>query len=543
MCQDVALSSQDSQLRFGYDAERTLTNSIIEQLAHRVGADRFDLWFGNGDCFCLSKNGSTAGGAARAVAESVDESDQHMDRRDDQVRVAVAADNSFSLQRLQSTFGKDIRWVVDRVCGPQCAVEFVVRKNENFIDSSTRFDGAIVPVATVKSSPLMSPSMEPSNHGVALQTETADRSPNRLQGQSVGHAVSHTGSPAPPRKRDLRSFHFGHENRLAEASVSQLFERPGQFSPFFVYGPTGCGKTQLLESIVSDYRRRLRLRRCVYLSAEQFTSLFVGSLRGGEGLPMFRRKYRDLDLLVIDDVQFFAGKKATINEFQHTLDNLIRLGKQVIVSADRPPLELSSLGGDLHTRLTSGLTCPLNYPGLAGRIKIAKQMCEDRQMTLSSNVLELICEKMTRDVRRISGALNRLHALSLSTGMSITPEVAQSELSDLFLACGGNSTSMLSIETAVCDFCGVKPHDLKSSSRSKQVSTARMLAMYLSRRYTSSAFSEIGDYFGGRSHSTVIAAQKKVASWIERNEGVSLAHATYPAKDVLHRLESNLRIG
>ncbi len=341
----------------------------------------------------------------------------------------------------------------------------------------------------------------------------------------------------------LGSFWFGEENRLAKASTEQLIEQPGQFSPFLVYGPTGSGKTHLLEAIVNDFRRKLRLRRCVFLSAEQFTSLFINSLRGGTGLPMFRRKYRDLDLLAIDDVQFLAGKRATLNEFQFTVDNLIRNGKQVIVSADRPPLELTSLGGDLGARLTAGLTCPLRYPGFEGRMQIARQMCAQRKFSLPTGVLELICERLTRDVRRLSGALNRLHAIAISSNMKITPEIAQTELCDLFALGSGNSTTMLSIEHAVCEFCGIKPAELKSVSRRKQICTARMLAMYLSREYTSSALSEIGDYFGGRSHSTVIAAKRKVSQWIEDNQGVSLPHATYPAKDVISRIEANLRIG
>ncbi len=349
-----------------------------------------------------------------------------------------------------------------------------------------------------------------------------------------------------PGKRvcqSLKSFWFGDENRLAEAGVSQLFEQPGQFSPFFVHGSTGCGKTHLLDAITNDFRRRLGLRRCVFLSAEQFTSQFISSLRGGSGLPVFRRKYRDLDLLAIDDVQFLAGKNATLNEFQYTIDHLIRNGKQIVVSSDRPPMELDFLGRDLSARLTAGLTAPLRYPGMEGRLKIASKMCSDRNFKLSRKVLELVCSRLSRDIRRLSGAVNRLHAVALSTNSRITPEIAETELCDLFSVSSGGNTTMVSIEQAVCEFCQVKPAELKSASRKKRVSAARMLAMYLSRQYTSSAFSEIGDYYGGRSHSTVIAAQRKVAQWIDKNEGIPLPHATYVAQEAIQRIESNLRIG
>jgi chromosomal replication initiator protein len=279
------------------------------------------------------------------------------------------------------------------------------------------------------------------------------------------------------------------------------------------------------------------MKRCVFLSAEQFTSEFVGSLRGGMGLPEFRRKYRDLDLLAIDDIQFLAGKRATLGEFQHTIDNLIRTGKQIIVTSDRPPIELGHLGSDISARLSGGLTCPLEYPDLEGRISIVRKMCADRNMNLPNSVVEMICEQLTRDVRRLSGAVNRLHAYSVSIGQAMTPELAQKVLCDLFSLSGPNCTSMVTIEQAVCEFCGVAPNELKSPSRQKRISSARMLAMYLSRQYTGSAFSEIGEYFGGRSHSTAIAAERKVAKWIEENEGIKLPHAVYPAKEVVRRID------
>lgn len=258
---------------------------------------------------------------------------------------------------------------------------------------------------------------------------------------------------------------------------------------------------------------------------------------------MFRRKYRDLDLLLIDDIQFLAGKRATIIEFQHTIDELARNGKQVIVSADRPPIELSALSSELGTRLNAGLSCPLRYPGLEGRVKIAQQLCDERQITFPATVIELICERLSHDVRRVSGALNRLYAWYLSTGNLVTTEVAYEQLNDLFAMDRVHSVSLARIESAVCELCGLKPADLKSTSRHKSISSARMLAMYLSRHYTSSAYADIGNYFGGRSHSTVIAAEKKVNQWLEANSGVALPHATYRAKDVVSRLESSLRIG
>ncbi len=479
-----------------------MATAIADQLAVKIGSARFNLWF--------AKRNSIV-------------------KHQDSDSIVIFAEDSFSLQRIQNTFGQELRQVVNCVCGPQFEIKFEISLagNQDSADSAAELETTQI-------------SQQLSN------TETSTPPvPTILHLHGDQPSVPAPNRSGQPTRRALgvSSFWFGTKNRLIQTGVDQLFEQPGQFSPLFVYGSTGSGKTHLLESIINDFRRRLKRKRCIFLSAEQFTSQFVGSLRGGSGLPMFRRKYRDLDILAIDDIQFLAGKRATLGEFQHTIDNLVRTGKQVIVSSDRPPIELGQLGDDVAARLQAGLTCPLEYPDLDGRMHIAKRLCSDRNFALPTNVLRLICEQLTRDVRRLSGAINRLYAYSVSMNQTITPELTHQVLCDLFSLSGPNCTSMVSIEQAVCEFCGIQPNDLKSSSRRKKICSARMLAMYLSRQYTGSAFSEIGDYFGGRSHSTVIAAERKVASWIEKNEGISVSHAVYPAKEVLRRIESNLRIG
>lgn len=491
------MSSQDSIIKPGL-ATQDFAKTIALQLAARIGADRFDLWFSNHESI--------------SVGNGRDDSETPT--------VRIFAENAFAINRIQNTFGFEVRDVVDRVCGPQYRIEYKLNERQH-VES-------------------------PRNGGVKTGKSDSPLSADTHDVLRFSNEPSQTIERKPTQKRILKgiaTFYFGPDNRLIEAGVDQLFERPGQFSPFFLFGPTGSGKSHLLEAVTNDFRRRLKLKRCVCLSAEQFTSEFVGSLRGGAGLPMFRRKYRDLDLLAIDDIQFLAGKRATLGEFQHTIDNLIRSGKQIIVTSDRPPIELGHLGNDISARLSGGLTCPVQYPDFDGRLKIARRMCAERNMDLPANVLKLLCERLTRDVRRLSGAVNRLHAYSVATRQTILPTEAQSVLSDLFSQSGPNCTSMVTIEQAVCEFCGVNPNELKSSSRQKRISSARMLAMYLSRQYTGSAFSEIGEYFGGRSHSTAIAAERKVAQWIAEDQGVTLPHAVYPAKEVVRRIESNLRIG
>lgn len=478
----MALSTQDRLPRGPKTAEH-LRNVLCGVLAEELGQSIFDMWFSDPENIVLEKNS-----------------------------VTILGDTDFSVHRLSTKLSDSISKAVSRCLGPEVQIVYQRR-------SQTEVSGkASEPVATIKAS------------------DSQVSFPRTAGG--TGHSTSNR---TVRRNKGLESFWFGESNRLVEAGTRQMFQQFGQLTPFLVYGPTGCGKTHLLETITADTRRKLKLRRCVFMSAEQFTTYFVSALRG-TGLPSFRRKYRDLDFLAIDDIQFFAGKKATLGEFQFTIDNLVRNGKQVVLSSDRPPIELNHFGNETVARFSAGLICPLHYPDVKGRQQIITRMCRQRQINIPSEVVEMIAERLGRDVRRLSGAINRVHAMAEASNRRITVDIAKQVLVDLF-AVNSSLTSLNTIEKAVCDFCDIKPTELRSSSRRKRICTARMLAMYLSRQYTSSAFSEIGDYFGGRSHSTVIAAQKKVIDWIAKNQPIDLPNAYYPAKEAIARLESNLRIG
>jgi chromosomal replication initiator protein len=524
--QDVTLSTLETNSLIVTE-DRNICGTISDHLIQKIGRERFEMWFGDRESI-QPHEASTATGDIGAIV--------------------VWAESTFSLARIKSVFGSELREIVDRVCGPRCELIYKLvrtRSKASAHGNSGRAEKILGSgqAGSVQTQLPLEGLIETSIAPLSVN-ETA-REPSHVQPNTVAASESLPSAvkQPPKRGRGLKSFWFGDENRLAEASVAQVFEQPGQFTPFFVYGPTGSGKTHLLEAISHEFRNRLRCKRCVMLSAEQFTSLFVSSLRGGDGLPVFRRKYRDLDLLVIDDIQFLAGKRATVNEFYHTIEILVRAGKQVVLSADRPAIELGLLGGDLGNRLSAGLSCPIRYPELAGRREIASRLCKERSIELSSEVIQFIVDQLPGDIRRISGALNRLHAYRISVGQPVTVENAQSVLSDLFSEFQPQRVSLGRIEAAICDLCGLKPAELKSNSRRKTVCTARMLAMYLSREYTSSAFSEIGSYFGGRSHSTAIAARKQVNRWLEGNQGVTLPHATYRIQELIGRLKSNLRIG
>ena len=489
-----------------------IAQAISSALAEQIGQTIFEMWFEGDNSIVF-----------------------------DGEQVQIFAPNNFSLSRLQSRFSGDVKEAVHRIAGPETSILYSTR------ESAT-------PVAASSGSPSRSPEAHEASDPQTLDQSNASADGFIEENDPQTYFHFHQPTPATsggkagkvrqstPKANFIKSYWFGDENRLARAAVEQVLDYPGEFSPLLIYGPTGSGKSHLLEGIVNEYRRRLRRKRCAYLSSEKFTTEFIASLRGGSGLPIFRRRYRDLDIIAIDDIQFFSSKRATLNEFLQTVDHLARAGKQVIVAADRPPIELEGIGSDLAARLTGGLTCPLQYPSFDGRVSIIETVCQQRGFVLPLEVRELIAQHMSRDVRRILGAINRLYAVSVSLKEKVTMHLAQEVLGDL-LAFSSIGASITGIEQAVCDFCGVKPNEIRSASRRKKVCVARMLAMYLARAHTGAAFSEIGDHFGNRKHSTAIAAQKKVANWIENSEHIALPNASYPADEVIRRIESILRVG
>ncbi|HEY2760473.1 MAG TPA: DnaA/Hda family protein, partial [Pirellulales bacterium] len=214
-----------------------------------------------------------------------------------------------------------------------------------------------------------------------------------------------------PQRRfaNLESFIVGPCNRLAHASAQSISERPGTFSPLFIHGPHGCGKTHLLEAIWTAARKQNHALNAVYLSAEQFTTLFLSALHG-HGMPNFRRKYRTVELLLIDDLQFISGKRATRIELLHTIDTLARAGRQLVFSADRPPAELTELGPELTTRLAAGIACPIELPHAQTRFGLAKSFAKRLNFTLPCEIAEVIASEVLGGPREICGAINRLHA-------------------------------------------------------------------------------------------------------------------------------------
>jgi chromosomal replication initiator protein len=337
-------------------------------------------------------------------------------------------------------------------------------------------------------------------------------------------------------------FHFGENNRMAATAVAEILEHPGTISPLYLHGPLGCGKTELLNCLTRGGRGFRHFRRRVYISAEQFTSLFVDAIRG-RGVPSFRQKFRHLDVLAIDDIQFFSNKRATLVELQHTIDCLLAQGRQLILTGDCPPNELTMFEPELIHRLQSGLVCRLHHPDETARTQILQTICRQRGFELAPEILGFVARQITGDARQLRGAIVRLHAAALS-GVDLGHwETCEKVLSDLLHACP-QTISLSKIEQAVCEVCGVEASELKSPKRGQTINVARNLAMWLARKHIGAAFSDIGRHYGGRSHSTVISAHKKVADWLASDAKIPIApNAVCPASRAVERIESRLKTG
>ena len=251
------------------------------------------------------------------------------------------------------------------------------------------------------------------------------------------------------------------------------------------YGPTSVGKTHLLEGIWTAARQSHQRLTAVYLSAEQFTSHFLEALRGS-GLPSFRRKYRGVGLLMIDDLQFFVGKRATQVELLHTIDTFLREGRQLVFAADRSPAELAELGPELTTRLSSGLVCRIEPPDYATRLGIVAPNGAADEAHVPAEVQDFVASQLTSHARELSGALCRLQATGQAMGRPISLAMAEEALADL-IRHSGRVVRLADIEKAVCEVFGLEPASLQSDAKAKRVSHPRMLAMWLARKHTRAA--------------------------------------------------------
>ncbi len=315
-------------------------------------------------------------------------------------------------------------------------------------------------------------------------------------------------SPLPNPKYTFDNFVVGASNQFAHAASRAVAESPAlAYNPLFIYGGVGLGKTHLLHSIGNHVARNGDLR-IAYVTTEQFTNEVINSIRYDKMIEL-RRRYRNVDMLLIDDIQFLAGKERTQEEFFHTFNSLYEARKQIVLSSDRFPKEMPSMEERLRSRFEWGLIADLQQPDVETRIAILRKKSEEEGVGISEDVIQLLAVNLKSNIREIEGALIRLGAYASLTGQVITVEMAKNVLRDLL---GGkrNVITVEDIQEIVATRFHVKVSDLKSKRRTKTLVHPRQVAMYLCRELTDASFPEIGRDFGGKDHTTIIHACKQI---------------------------------
>lgn len=466
--------------------------ALLAELARRIGPQRYELWF------------------ARQARVRVDASG-----------LTVQMANAFIRDLVIKNLGDEIRASWEAIGGHGRPVEFAV--GGELHASNAHANGP----AKVEHS-------EPNPSAVAKQPHE-----KVVSAKPQAAKTWDENRPAANVVAELSGFVVGASNEYAFRSADLTGRGRQQASPLLFCGPSSVGKTHLLRGIVREYRRHHPRATAVYLSAEQFTTGFLEALRGS-GLPSFRQKCRGAKLLAIDDLQFFPGKRRTVEELLHTFDTMAAEGRQLVLASDRKLSELRALGPELLSRLSGGLICEMEMPEFATRLGILQRMRDEMGLAIADEVLSIVATNITAGARELKGALNRLEAMSVAYGEPISRRLAERALSDLARH-SARAVKLADVEKVVCDVFGVEPKQLRSDRKGRSLSEPRMLGMWLARKYTRAPWSEIGEFFGRRSHSTVISAHRRVEKLITDRAQVELADQSCNVEEAIRKLENALR--
>ncbi len=310
------------------------------------------------------------------------------------------------------------------------------------------------------------------------------------------------------------TFVIGASNRFSHAAAVAVAEAPARaYNPLFVWGDSGLGKTHLLHAVGHYTQRLFPGMRVRYVSTEEFTNDFINSLRDDRKVA-FQRRYRDVDVLLVDDIQFLEGKEGTQEEFFHTFNTLHNANKQIVVSSDRPPKRLETLEDRMRTRFEWGLITDIQPPELETRIAILRKKAAQDRLAVPGDVLEFIAERIERNIRELEGALIRVTAFASLNRQPVDTQLAEIVLRDLIPDSGASEITAATIMAVVAEFFGVTMDELCGPGKTKALAQSRQIAMYLCRELTDLSLPRIGQTFGGRDHTTVMHADKKIRNEI-----------------------------
>lgn len=363
---------------------------------------------------------------------------------------------------------------------------------------------------------------------------TGSTAPGFAQGSSESASpISRSRSPSPRRpsryderapaagtlnpRNTFENFVVGSNNQMAHAAALAVAQAPAQaYNPLFLYGDTGLGKTHLMHAIGHAILRNNPEARVAYLSTEKFTNEFIQALQENN-LTKFRQRYRHVDVLLIDDVQFLAGKERIQEEFFHTFNDLFESGKQIALSSDRRASEIQKLEARLVSRFEWGLPADIQAPDLETRVAILRSKCASLKCDLPPAVLNFIAQNITKNIRRLEGALIKVSSYAALTSKPVDLPTAERLLHDVLMEQAQNVLTLETIQKRVADHFQIRHSDMTSKRRPNNIAIPRQIAMYLARTLTKHSLQEIGDAFGGRDHGTVIHACKAVDNMMEQD--------------------------
>jgi chromosomal replication initiator protein len=501
---------------------------LADAVSARVGPARYGLWFA---------------GHARFLPLG------------DEVVVAVR--NQHSHDWLEHTFGPAVKESVAEVCGQGVAVRWVVdeqlfgetgeRGQETEVRGQRsevrdqKLEGRAVAVVR-KPAPAETHHSPLTTHHSTKKDLFGDPVPPakpKAKRPEPEVAVGRSAAKAGRRWKFLSEFVIGPCNRVAHASAQSVVEEPGDgANPLVIHGPVGTGKTHLLEGIFAGLKRRSE-ERPVYVTAEEFTTKFVAASQHGK-MGAFRRQFRECSALLLDDLHFLATKKATQAEFLHTFDALVADGRQVVVTTDCHPRLADELMPELVDRLLGGAVWGLLPPDPDTRLEILRKKATGGNPAIPDGVLKSLATTLRGNVRELEGAVNSVRHYAKVTGQPVDQGVVREALGDL-LRHAVRVVTVADVDAAVCSVLRLASGTLQSKSRAWAVTHPRMIATYLCRKHTAATYGEISKHFGAKTHSTAVAAEKKVRAWLEKDASVAIGDRDWKAKELVDRIERELQ--
>ncbi|MBT3480991.1 MAG: chromosomal replication initiator protein DnaA [Opitutales bacterium] len=393
--------------------------------------------------------------------------------------------------------------------------------NDNYLDLLTkafqRFLGYPVSV-TLENGAASADSEETAQNNrveTIVETESSPRADDRKAKKSVNPSSANLN-----RRNTFENFVIGSNSQLAHAAAIAVAHAPaGAYNPLFVYGETGLGKTHLMHAVGHHILLNKPNARIAYLSSEKFTNEFISAIQENT-LTQFRKRYRRVDVLLIDDVQFLSGKERIQEEFFHTFNELFEAQKQIFLSSDRPANEIAKLESRLVSRFQWGLVTDIQAPDFETRVAILRKKAEQHNFKVSDEIINFIAEHIVKNIRRLEGALIKVCSYSSLTGNPLNISTCEMLLRDVLMEAAKQQLTIDTIQKKVADYFELRHSDMLSRRRPNHIAVPRQIAMYLSRDLTKHSLQEIGEAFGGRDHGTVIHACRQVENLTEQDDTV-----------------------